>query len=194
MSLAHRPARSLSWLVAPATVALLATAGAASAPAATQARADAVAPRVAVTSPRPQSRVRGVVRAGIRVRDNRRVRRVIFRLDGRRIAVRRRAPYTVRLNTRRLRNGRHSLRATAYDQAGNHRTRAVRFTVTNQPKARPEPVQAAATLAVGASGGVGTFTPVKITGRTFYVSPAGSDANDGTSPEQAWRTVRQANR
>ena len=197
MSLARRPARSLSRLVVAAALALLALAGVApSAPAALKARADAAAPRVAVTAPRPRAQVAGVVRALTRVRDNRRVGRVVFRVDGRRLAVRRRAPYAFRFNTRRLRNGRHILRATAYDRAGNHRSRVVRFVVSNTPKAlpvRPQP-QASAALAVGSSGGVGTFTPVKITGRTFYVSASGSDSNDGTSPERAWRTVRQANR
>jgi parallel beta-helix repeat protein len=33
-----------------------------------------------------------------------------------------------------------------------------------------------------------------IGGRTYYVSPSGSDSNSGTSPSDAWRTVAQANR
>jgi hypothetical protein len=32
-----------------------------------------------------------------------------------------------------------------------------------------------------------------ITGTTYYVSPDGSDANSGTSPEQAWKTIARAN-
>jgi len=36
--------------------------------------------------------------------------------------------------------------------------------------------------------------PVEITGRTFYVSPSGSDSNAGTSPNSSWRTVTRANR
>jgi hypothetical protein len=32
-----------------------------------------------------------------------------------------------------------------------------------------------------------------ITGTTYYVSPAGSDSNSGTSPTQAWRTVTRVN-
>jgi hypothetical protein len=34
---------------------------------------------------------------------------------------------------------------------------------------------------------------VAISGRTFYVSPTGSDANAGTSPAAPWRTVAKAN-
>jgi Right handed beta helix region len=37
-----------------------------------------------------------------------------------------------------------------------------------------------------------TPAPV-ITGVTYYVSPVGSDANSGTSPDQAWRTVGRVN-
>lgn len=33
-----------------------------------------------------------------------------------------------------------------------------------------------------------------ITGVTYYVSPTGSDANPGTSPDQPWRTVTRADR
>ncbi len=164
--------------------------------AATKQRADASAPRIAVTAPRKRTVVSGVVRARTRVRDNRRVRRVVFRVNGRRLAVRRRAPYVARLDTRRLRNGRHLLRATAYDGAGNHRSRVVSFVVRNaKPAAQPpQPAQNASALAVGSSGGVGTFTPVPITGTAYYVSSTGSDSDDGRSPQTAWRTVRQANR
>ncbi|MDQ4040194.1 MAG: right-handed parallel beta-helix repeat-containing protein, partial [Actinomycetota bacterium] len=125
---------------------------------------------------------------------------VVFRVNGRRLAVRRRAPYVARLDTRRLRNGRHLLRATAYDGAGNHRSRVVRFVVRNDKHRSQRPAQpqqerqTASAPAVGSSGGVGTFAPVPITGTTYYVSSTGSDTNDGTSPQRAWRTVRQANR
>jgi hypothetical protein len=36
--------------------------------------------------------------------------------------------------------------------------------------------------------------PPAITGVTYYVSPSGSDANSGTSPAQAWKTVARVNR
>jgi hypothetical protein len=195
MVLADRPLRvliaALAVLAALAAVAAIAPASHASG---LRARADGAAPRLSVLAPRPQSSVSGVVRARTRVRDNRLVRRVVFRVNGLRAAVRRHAPYSFRLDTRRLRNGRHTLRATAYDAAGNHRSRVVRFIVRNvQPANQPRP-QASAAVNVGSTGGVGTFDPVAITGRTYYVSSAGSDSNDGTSPQQAWKTVRQANR
>jgi Big-like domain-containing protein len=199
MLLAHRPRRALTWLIA-ALAALTALAGhgtAAQAAAPIMARADGAAPRLAFVAPRARAALRGVVRAHTRVRDNRRVRKVVFRVDGRRVAAKRRAPYAIRLDTRRLRNGRHVLRATAYDSAGNHRSRVVRFVVRNvkpEPQSPAPKPQAIAAVAVGSSGGVGTFTPVAITGKTYYVSAAGSDSNDGTSPQDAWRTVRQANR
>jgi hypothetical protein len=198
MVLADRP-RAFTWLLAAPvlTGALLATA--APAPASgPRASADGAAPRIVVTAPRARTAVSGVVRARTWVRDNRRVRRVVFRVNGRRVAVRSRAPYSFRMDTRRLRNGHNVLGATAYDTAGNHRSRIVSFVVRNAPRTvAPPPArapQAAAAISVGSSGGVGNFTPVPITGTTYYVSASGSDSNSGTSPDQAWKTVRQANR
>lgn len=40
----------------------------------------------------------------------------------------------------------------------------------------------------------GTAPAIPITGRTFYVSPSGSDGNDGLSPAAAWRSVARVNR
>jgi hypothetical protein len=197
MVLADRP-RAFTWLLAAPvlTGALLATA--APAPASgPQAGANGAGPRIVVTAPRARTAVSGVVRTRTWVHDNRRVRRVVFRVNGRRVAIRSRAPFSFRMDTRRLRNGRNVLRATAYDAAGNHRTRIVSFVVRNAKRApqstSPKP-QASSALSVGSSGGVGTFTPAPITGTTYYVSPSGSDSNAGTSPEQAFKTVRQANR
>ncbi|MDX6696633.1 MAG: hypothetical protein QOE65_30 [Solirubrobacteraceae bacterium] len=199
MVLADRPIRVLiAAVTALAVAALTALAAAPRAQAQVVAHADGAAPRLVVLSPRPRASVSGVVRARTRVRDNRSIRRVVFRVNGRRLAVRSHAPYSVRFDTRRMRNGRHTLRATAYDAAGNYRSRVVRFIVRNikrQPAARPAPKPvASASVAVGSAGGVGSFTPVAITGTTYYVSPSGSDSNSGTSPEAAWKTVRQANR
>ncbi|MDX6671167.1 MAG: hypothetical protein QOI91_1530 [Solirubrobacteraceae bacterium] len=197
MVLADRP-RAFTWLLAPVLAGAL-LAGAAPAQAAGPvASADGAAPRIVVTAPRARTAVSGVVRARTWVHDNRRVRRVVFRVNGRKAATRVRAPFSFRLDTRRLRNGRNVLRATAYDTSGNHRTRIVSFVVRNAPRTVAAPQartpQASASISVGSSGGVGTFTPVPITGTTYYVSSSGSDSNPGTSPEQAWKTVRQANR
>jgi hypothetical protein len=200
MVLADRP-RAITWLLAAPVLAGALLAGAAPAQAAGPlASADGAAPRIVVTAPRARTTVSGVVRARTWVRDNRRVRRVVFRVNGRRVATRSRAPFSFRLDTRRLRNGRNVLRATAYDAAGNRRARVVSFTVRNvrRPRTVATPQtrapQASTAVAVGSSGGVGTFTPAPITGTTYYVSPSGSDSNAGTNPEQAWKTVRQANR
>ena len=93
MVLADRPLRvliaALTALAALATLAAIATPAHAARP---QAHADSVAPSIIVTAPRSRSAVSGVVRARTRVRDNRRVRRVVFRVNGRRAAVRRHAP------------------------------------------------------------------------------------------------------
>jgi hypothetical protein len=195
MVLAHRPRWAPTWLLAAAVLAPAAVAPAADA--APTAHSGGPGPRIAFTAPSTRSAVSGVVRARTVVRASRRVSRVVFQVNGRRVAVQRRAPYAFRLDTRRLRNGRNLLRATAYDTAGQHRTRLVGFTVRNAvhtATSRPAAPQATAAVAVGSSGGVGTFTAVAISGVTYYVSSTGSDSNSGTSPDQAWRTVKQANR
>jgi hypothetical protein len=62
-----------------------------------------------------------------------RVRRVRFRLDGKRLGrADSRAPFKVRWETRTARNGRHRLSAVARDAAGRiARSRAVRVLVRN---------------------------------------------------------------
>lgn len=39
----------------------------------------------------------------------------------------------------------------------------------------------------------GEAPTLTITGKTYYVSPSGSDSNSGTSPSSPWRTVKQVN-
>lgn len=154
---------------------------------------DRVRPRVTFTAPRRRTALSGVV-AGrdcrAKASDNRRVSRVVFYLDGRRLRVERRRPWQCVVNTRRLRDGRHVLRAVAYDAAGNRRSAAVAVHVRNAPASRPA---TAATVSAGA-GPLGQYTAARITGTAYYVSASGSDANAGTAPDQAWRTVARANR
>jgi parallel beta-helix repeat protein len=54
----------------------------------------------------------------------------------------------------------------------------------------------AASAPAGAStpGQPTSFPAPQITGTTYYVSPTGSDANTGTSPAQAWRSVYEVNK
>jgi glucose/arabinose dehydrogenase len=88
--------------------------------------------RVRITAPR-RATVRGRVTVRASVSSAARVRRVRFRLDGKRLGrADSRAPFKVRWETRTARNGRHRLSAVARDAAGRiARSRAVRVLVRN---------------------------------------------------------------
>jgi Polysaccharide lyase/Bacterial Ig domain len=104
---------------------------------------DAKAPALSFRSPVARQTATGLVSCGVRATDRGGMARVVFRLDGKRIASDHAVPFRCgtassgRLDTRKLRNGWHTLSATAYDRAGNARRRTVRFRVRNAPTARP---------------------------------------------------------
>jgi len=97
---------------------------------------------VSFTSPAPGARVSGV-RAGrscgVRARAAAGVRRVDFALDARRLGTDRRAPYACSLDTRRLAEGRHVLKAAAYDRRGRVARTSVAVVVDNVPDRAPRP-------------------------------------------------------
>jgi uncharacterized repeat protein (TIGR01451 family) len=99
------------------------------------ARRDRTKPRVTVAGV-----ARGCVRIGFtarfRIRESS-LRSVSVFLDGRRILRTSRKTFRVRVNTRRLRSGRHRLRAVAVDRAGNRRTVRWAFTRCARPAAVP---------------------------------------------------------
>ena len=76
----------------------------------------------------------------------------------------------------RWRVGAHRHRCHSARRCRGHRRRRAGATPASAGRAIPSP------------------PPAPISGTTYYVSPSGSDSNSGTSPEQAWRTVHQANR
>jgi hypothetical protein len=49
-------------------------------------------------------------------------------------------------------------------------------------------------LVIAVAGCQAATTPVEPGGRTFYVSPDGSDSSSGRTPGEAWRTVHKVNR
>ena len=92
---------------------------------------DRTRPRVRIAG-MPKSCVRGAFRVRITARDNRSLRRITISRDGRRVLTRRlrgvrRTSFTVRVNARGLRAGRHRLRVTVRDTAGNRRSVTSRF-------------------------------------------------------------------
>jgi hypothetical protein len=181
---------------------------------------DVTAPRLSFAAPTSGGTASGTLddsTCRVSVTDNVRVSRVVFAVDGRTLSTEVLAPYTCAWNTRTAANGTHTLRATAYDRAGNRASRSIQVTVgntTDAPAAVPASTPAPALVAAPAPAAVPASVPVSapaanaapatvdvpaavalpISGRTFYVSPAGSDSNAGTSPTAAWKTVGRVNR
>jgi hypothetical protein len=200
----HRTRRLLAPLFAALMIiALTAPTASAQTSLASAARNDKVKPHVTLKAPR--SSVSGVVGArhcSARATDNVRVARVVITVDRKQVTTRRGRRATCRWNTRKVRNGRHVVTATAYDLAGNRRSTSRAVRVKNHPPhssggstgSTSPPPSTAPSGSTGTEGSVpAPFTPVAITGRTYYVSPTGSDSNSGTSPTAAWRTVNKAN-
>ena len=63
-----------------------------------------------------------------------------------------------------------------------------------KPAPAPLPGPAPAPSPAPATPPAEGYTPVPITGTTYYVSPSGSDANAGTSTRKPWQTVKRVNR
>jgi PKD domain/Bacterial Ig domain len=115
--------------------------GSSPAPPAVGAGRDVTRPVVRITSPARRVRVSGRIMVRAFASDNVGVRSVQFMLDGKRLGrADARAPFRVRWNTRRRRNGGHRLTAVARDGAGNTTTsRVVWVMVRNNRPTAPEP-------------------------------------------------------
>jgi hypothetical protein len=85
------------------------------------ARRDRSAPRVIVAGVSQTGCVRRAFRARFRIRESH-LSRVSVYLDGKRIVRTSRALFSVRVNARRLRSGRHRIRVIAVDTSGNRRS------------------------------------------------------------------------
>lgn len=83
--------------------------------------ADATSPRVSLSGI-PRRCTRSTVRARVRIRDASALTSVRVYVDGRRTATTRRARFTVRISTRRMKAGGHRITVVATDAAGNRTT------------------------------------------------------------------------
>jgi N-acetylmuramoyl-L-alanine amidase/Bacterial Ig domain len=94
---------------------------------------------VTTAGAREWTRTRGVVRLRSRVWGAK-AQRVVFRLDGRRRLVDRTAPFALRWDTRRGRDGKHVLEVVAYAVDGRVARRRIPVVVSNTPApAKPKP-------------------------------------------------------
>lgn len=78
-----------------------------------------------------------------RASGRRKVKRVVFYLDGKRLDAEQGRRWRCRLNSHAVRDGWHRLRAVAYDAAGRARAASIRVNVANRPRRRPRPVDPA---------------------------------------------------
>jgi hypothetical protein len=188
-----------------AAAAMLALVAPASALASHGATRPVTRPRISVKAPTTHRLVSGTLSGAscqARVHTSARVARVVFTVDGHRLRTGRpdgkhSNRWSCVWHSGTARNGPHTLRATAYDVAGRSGSTALRVTVRNlSHPARSASVVSASVVSgpVGSGAVPASFTPAVISGVTYYVSASGSDANAGTSPASAWRTVAQANR
>ncbi len=170
-------------------------------PAATaRAAGDSTPPSVAFVSPKPNATVSGV-RQGrgclVSAGDRSGISRVVFSVDGRRLNVERQRPWNCFWNTRPLRDGRHSLRATAYDRAGNRRSTTVSVLVRNAPPPAPAPTPsttASDPLAATMEGGTfGQFSSIN-SGTQGTLSVDSSRAYEGTRSGHARTPSGQFNK
>jgi hypothetical protein len=80
---------------------------------------DRIHPTISIATPAANSRVPRTVTVRVRVRDNVGVTKVHLYADGRPVAKSITAPFTTNWNSSKASKGRHVLRVTAYDAAGN---------------------------------------------------------------------------
>ena len=87
--------------------------------------ADTLPPSVQITSPSPNSLVRGSVKVNVSATDNIGVRQVSIYLDGVQVWSGTAAPYTYAWNTKKSSSGTHTVSAKAWDAAGNMSTTSI---------------------------------------------------------------------
>jgi hypothetical protein len=76
-------------------------------------------PTISITSPRPNVKVNGVVSVHVATADDLEVTKVELYVDGSLHATSRTAPFTIKWETKKVRNGSHILQCKAYDGSGN---------------------------------------------------------------------------
>ncbi len=165
------------------------------------AASDRTPPRVTFVSPKPHATVSGVRegrRCLVSAGDRSGISRVVFSVDGIRTSVDRRRPWSCVWDTRRLSDGRHRLRVTAYDRAGNRRSAIVAVRVSNgraapSPPAPSPPPSAVSRSATMESGGFGEFSSIN-SGTYGNLSVDSSRGYEGTRSGHASTPSGQFNK
>ncbi len=177
--------------------------------------ADTTGPALSWAAPAAGAAVSGSLSAStceVRATDAGGVDRVVFSVDGTPLNVERYAPYNCVFDSRTVADGAHTLRATAYDKAGNASTATVQVQVQNAVAApvtapAPQPATAAPAPAPSTSTGPAATRPVgsavlgdataagRVRRSTWEPRPQNADENRRvpTADELAgWRRAYQA--
>jgi len=80
--------------------------------------ADTIPPTITITTPKEKATVKGIIPITVQVSDNWGVTRVDFAIDGVPLGFVLVSPYTIQWDTRKVKNGKHVIMATAMDKAG----------------------------------------------------------------------------
>ena len=104
-------------------------------------KCDTSRPSIRIARPLAGATISGSVKVRGRAADNRRVKRVVVRIEGDLLRTRAlgTSRWRVTLDTTRLTDGLHVIRATAFDAAGNHSRRRIKIKVDNGPTPTPSP-------------------------------------------------------
>lgn len=97
----------------------------------TDASGDVTEPTVAVSSPAPGAVLNGTVTIAATASDNVGVARVEFSIDGAALSSDSAAPYRAQWDTAQASNGNHTIKAVAFDAAGNRASQSVGVSVQN---------------------------------------------------------------
>lgn len=164
---------------------------------------DTTAPSVTLTSPADTATVSGTITISANATDNVAVTGVAFALDGTQIGGNDTiTPYSTTLDTTTVANGTHTVRATAYDAAGNSTYSEVTITIDNQaPPVDTTPPTAAITAPADSSTVSGTVTitadasdDVAVAGVKFFVNGTQIGSEITTAPySTSWNTTSLAN-
>lgn len=117
---------------------------------------DTTPPVASITSPANGATISKTITFSADATDNVKVAKVVFTVDGNAVATDMTPPYSTSLDTTLYTNGSHTLRAKAYDAAGNTRTPQITVTVSN------------------------AGTPPNPTILSFTANPAGTQVGGGT--------------
>lgn len=162
--------------------------------------ADVTPPQAQIVSPAPGNTVAGTVNVDVEATDDSQVARVDLDLNGSTVASSTASPAVFAWDTTKHVNGSYSLRARAFDAAGNMGSSAsVGVTVQNVvpdttvPTAQVTSPANGSTVAGTVSVGVSGADNVGVTKVEWYLNGALKGSSAGASASFAWNTTTAAN-